>query len=295
MTEPQERAPRLPPYFDMLFQRLGAGEADTATAFGRHVHWGYWAQPETAERTAEDYAAAAEAMCRQVCDAAGVRDGMRVLDVGCGFGGTIASLNERFGDLELVGVNIDPRQLERARELVRPRPGNRVTFVEADACRLPFPPGSFDVVLAVECVFHFPSRADFFAGAARVLSDGGTLTVSDFVPPAEHLPLLRQHGTGADDATRQTYGHVDLLCTRDDYDRLAAAAGLAPAEARDITEHTLPTYDFLRAHQRAWKQAAEARQYDRATGRLEVASRMGWLKYTILRFVKPAATGCVAA
>jgi cyclopropane fatty-acyl-phospholipid synthase-like methyltransferase len=36
------------------------------------------------------------------------------VDVGCGFGGTIASLNEHFSDLQLTGVNIDLRQLDRA-------------------------------------------------------------------------------------------------------------------------------------------------------------------------------------
>ena len=56
-----------------------------------------------------------------MCDVAEIRDGMRIIDVGCGFGGTIASLNERFSELELVGVNIDSRQLERATDMVQLR------------------------------------------------------------------------------------------------------------------------------------------------------------------------------
>ena len=108
-----------PPYFDALFERFAAGDRAATVAFGRHVHWGYWPDPDAADGTPEDYARAAEELCRRVCDAAPVTGGMRVLDVGCGFGGTVASLNERFRDLDMVGVNIDPRQLARAAELVK--------------------------------------------------------------------------------------------------------------------------------------------------------------------------------
>ena len=35
---------------------------------------------------------------------------------------------------------------------------NTVTFVEGDACAMPLPDASFDVVIALECAFHFPDR-----------------------------------------------------------------------------------------------------------------------------------------
>jgi ubiquinone/menaquinone biosynthesis C-methylase UbiE len=50
----------------------------------------------------------------------------------------------------------------RAAAVVLPRPGNAVHFVHGDACRLPFASAVFDRVLAVECIFHFPSRRQFF-------------------------------------------------------------------------------------------------------------------------------------
>jgi SAM-dependent methyltransferase len=276
------------PYFDVLLKRLDQGDARARTAFGRHVHWGWWPEPGTADGSPDDYGAAAERLCRLVCDSAGVRNSQRIVDVGCGLGGTIASLNERFSDLDMIGVNIDARQLERAARTVKPANGNRIRWVEADACALPFAEKSFDVVLAVECIFHFPSRAAFFAGAARVLSPGGRLALSDFVPPAATLPELQRFSAGRDEATRLSYGNVDLYCPVEDYHSMAREVGLNPVDCNDISEGTLPTYAYLRADQRGWSDRATARVHEKATTRLEMACRMGLLRYTILSFEKPA-------
>jgi SAM-dependent methyltransferase len=273
----------------MLFSRLASHDPAATAAFGRHVHWGCWPDPARADGSAEDYAGAAEEMCRRVTAAADVGDGLRLLDVGCGFGGTIASLNERHRGLDLVGLNVDPRQLERARATVLARPGNRVSFVEGDACDLPFPAGSFDVVTAVECVFHFPSREKFLAEACRVLRPGGRLALSDFVPTDEALPGLRQADPGTNPTALRTYGRLDLLCPLRQYRKLASAAGLRLEREQDVTEQTLPTYRFLRTYFRAWHDAGEARAFEKATKQLEVASQMGWLRYTVLGFRKAEA------
>ncbi|MBA4067777.1 MAG: SAM-dependent methyltransferase [Isosphaera sp.] len=281
------------PYFDVLLSRLDAGDPRTRAAFGRHVHWGWWPDPAAADGTAEDYGAAAERLCRKVCAAAGVTDGLRVLDVGCGLGGTVASLNERFTGLDLVGLNLDPRQLARAAEAVRPANGNRIRWVEADACALPFADGSFDVVLAVECVFHFPSRARFLAEAGRVLAAGGRLGLSDFLPPAESGAAVRANPPGRDEATVQSFGKVDLTCPAEEYRELAAAGGLAAAAEEDITAGTMPTYDFLRADLRRVGDRS-ARVHERATARLETACRAGLLRYTVLGFARAAAAARAA-
>lgn len=271
------------PYFDQLFESFRQQNAQVTTVFGRHVHWGYWENPNTADGSDDDFALAAERLAQRVCDAGGAKHGLRLLDCGCGFGGTIASLNERFSNMELVGLNIDPRQLDRAREQVQPRNGNSIEFVEGDACQLPFADNSFDVVLAVECIFHFPSRQRFFQEARRVLKPGGKFAICDFVPRQATLAVMNGLPKFLQTGMSETYGSVDCRFTLSDYRNLARSLGFHPTLEEDITVNTLPTYPVVR---RVFRSTGNP-QSDRATASIEWVSRLGLIRYRIFGYRTP--------
>jgi ubiquinone/menaquinone biosynthesis C-methylase UbiE len=178
-----------------------------------------------------------------MCEAAGIRDGLSVLDAGCGFGGTVAHMNENYSDMKLTGLNLDPRQLERARAKVVARPGNEIAFVEGDACKMPLPDQAFDAVMAVECIFHFPSRKAFFEEARRVLKPGGSLTICDFVPSPRLVPFTSIRPPGK--LGRGFYGKCNLTCTRGKYRKLAEETGFQVASERNITSNIRPTFKYL--------------------------------------------------
>ena len=267
------------PYFDQLLQHLKAGDPELERCFGRHVHWGYWTDPAvSATQARQSYAAAAEALTTEMLNLAAIHHGDAVLDVGCGFGGTVALLNEQQQGLNLTGVNLDPRQLERASRRVQASNGNQIQWISADACALPLASASQDLVLAVECIFHFPSRDRFLAEVRRVLRPGGRLVLSDFVPVAPLAWLLRRRGN-----TRlhtPTYGPVDCSWGWRQYRERGLLQGLELLHNRNITANTLPTYGVVTAlfDAMGWPAATAD------TARIAQLSRAGLLRYRLLCF-----------
>ena len=269
------------PYFDLLLEGRETGAA-AARVFERFVHWGYWEDPSRATLDLDEFSAAMDRLDREVVDAGEIADGQAVLDAGCGFGGTLAGLRLRHRKLSLTGLNIDPRQLRLARAAA---PG--VEFVEGDACAMPFPDRSFDRVLAVECIFHFPSRLKFLKEAARVLKPGGRAALSDFVPAGGggRSGLV---GRGLEAQVGKGYGTLGDGWKDGGYAALAEASGLRVVLDRDITAETLPTYPALLNLLRQEKGRPLARRLLWPTRILQWGSILRAVRYRIVAFEKPA-------
>ena len=274
-----------PPYFERLLHKLAKDDPQISAAFGKHVHWGYFADPAHTPVSASDYGRAAEELCLKIVELAGVSEGLRILDVGCGFGGTLSCLNDMYSRVELIGVNIDPKQLQQAEHLVQPRAGNSVHFLAADAAQLVLADEAIDIALCVESVFHF-DRSRFLSEISRVLRPGSSLTISDFVPDQQANELIASIHTGADEAVRSAYGSIDLSWTLERYQEAASNCDLCLTKVIDVSTHTLPTYEFLLECVQSWEDKVEARHFQRATNLLEWATRRGFITYQLMKFEK---------
>ncbi len=276
------------PYFDVLLRALENGNKALETTFGHHVHFGYWGPKDRADGSLADFAAAAERLTQHMCDIAGVHDGQRLLDVGCGLGGTIDSINQRFNGMSLTGLNIDPRQIVRAKSRVHAREGNTIDFVVGDACELPFPDASFDVVLAVECIFHFPSRERFLAEVRRVLRPGGRLCISDNIPQWYVANQLKIMNRLMGSYLARAIGRMDNTCTSGRYHKLARAAGLTIVHEEDATRNIIPTYSAMRTL--IPETGVSPIVAHACIGSMELGSWMGSMRYMLFVFDKPGET-----
>ena len=100
----------------------------------------------------------------------------RVLDVGCGRGGTLAAVSQYFDAAAKVGLDLSSHAIEFCRRTHR-FPNTR--FEHGDAEQLPFPDGAFDVVLNVESSHSYLNLDAFYREVRRVLQPGGYFLYTD--------------------------------------------------------------------------------------------------------------------
>lgn len=157
----------------------------------------------------------------------------RVVDLGCGVGGTVLDLARRWRGAEFCGVTISAEQVRLARIHARERGlDDRCRFLRSDFT-LPTTLPRADLVIAVESHVHAPDAAVFLHAARRHLRPGGVLVVVD--------DMLARPETGLDGTQRRRLaqfrrgwrlGHVP------DVDGLAEAAratGFDVVATRDLT------------------------------------------------------------
>jgi MPBQ/MSBQ methyltransferase len=103
--------------------------------------------------------------------------GSKVLDVGCGIGGSARILARDYG-LDVLGISISPGQIQRARELTDP--ALSCQFAVMDALDLDLADASFAAVWSVEAGPHMPDKQRFADELLRVLAPGGRLALADW-------------------------------------------------------------------------------------------------------------------
>jgi arsenite methyltransferase len=106
--------------------------------------------------------------------------GERVLDLGSGAGTDSLIAAQMVGDEgHVTGIDMTPEMLAKARAAAAEMGASNVEFVEAEAERLPFPDGSFDVVISNGVIDLIPDKDAVFAELFRVLAPGGRMQIAD--------------------------------------------------------------------------------------------------------------------
>lgn len=199
--------------------------------WGEHIHHGYWEGVESPE-------AAQVRLVERLASLARIPRAARVLDVGCGLGGSALWLARQLG-CSVTGLSISPVQVSMAAEQARAEGlEGRARFEVFDARRLSSLSESFDVVWVIECSEHLPDKARFISDCARALRTGGTLALCAWLR-AEPLT-----SPGAEQLLAEVCR--GMLCpglaSLREYTHWMRDSGLDPREAEDITPHVKETW-----------------------------------------------------
>lgn len=166
-------------------------------------------------------------LVRQWC---GLRDGMRILDVGCGTGYFARLLTSGSENVTAVGLDLDETFIRYARELAD-NEGLPIEFVTGDALSLPFEDRSFDLVVSHTFFTIVPDPKKAMEEMKRVVRPGGMIAS---VTPMNFFPSLYDGGCYPEDCAWNreleqllnkvylAYNRIDPVATR--------TAGLKPRD-----------------------------------------------------------------
>jgi tocopherol O-methyltransferase len=140
--------------------------------YGEHIHDGYYITGRESKEEAQ------ENLIRFMAEKARINKRARILDVGCGMGGSSIWLAKNLGAVT-VGITISPVQVEMARKLAHER-GVKSSFLLMDAEKMSLT-GSYDVIWAVGVLSHFRNQENFLRSATKLLNKRGKFIIFDWM------------------------------------------------------------------------------------------------------------------
>ncbi len=148
------------------------------------LHYGYWKHDTRLLREA------LRNMNDLVLEHLEVQEGNRILDAGCGVGGTSLYTALKY-KAEVFGITLSQNQMNEAQKksLQKANLKGTVDFSVQNFCHTNFKNEFFDGVFGIESICHAENKADFLTEAARVLKPGGRLVVADFFKTKPLLDL----------------------------------------------------------------------------------------------------------
>jgi tocopherol O-methyltransferase len=163
---------------------------------------------------------------------AGIKQGMRVLDAGCGVGGSSIYLSQRTG-CSCAGLTLSEAQAVKARQWVAKKQLSHLVTIEAASyMNCGHPDASFDVVWGLESICYAPDKAAFVKEAFRLLKPGGRLIIADGMVTAfenNQHPVIQKWLEG---------WRVNYLESPARFERFFKEAGFEQFRYTDITKQT---------------------------------------------------------
>lgn len=196
----------------------------------RSLHYGYW------DDSVKNFDEALLNINKVLADHAQVKEGEKILDAGCGVGGSSLWLANKM-KCHVVGISLNERQIKKANDHAKAfGVEDKVFFEQNDYGNTGYPAGSFDVVWAIESVCYANDKGTFLKEASRLLKPQGRLIIADFFKTEDlgtkDAALVKQWANGWAINDFATVGEFNSKLNENDFKEI---------EFIDITKAIMPS------------------------------------------------------
>lgn len=196
----------------------------------RSLHYGYW------DSTTKNFHEALLNINKVLSNYAGITKDSKVLDAGCGIGGSSIWMAKNIG-CKVMGISLTAKQVAQANQIATNEGMQHLANFEVqDYTATTYPDASFDVIWGIESICHAPDKKDFIKEAYRLLKPGGRLIVADFYKQ-ENLT-----GKDADQIQRWANGWaIDDYATKESFRDHLNETGFSITRFEDATKAIVPS------------------------------------------------------
>eukprot|EP00612_Vaucheria_litorea_P003330 CAMPEP_0171460002 /NCGR_PEP_ID=MMETSP0945-20130129/5047_1 /TAXON_ID=109269 /ORGANISM="Vaucheria litorea, Strain CCMP2940" /LENGTH=307 /DNA_ID=CAMNT_0011986107 /DNA_START=164 /DNA_END=1084 /DNA_ORIENTATION=- len=219
--------------------------------WGEHIHLGYYSTEERKLGSfRKDIIEAKYDFIDKMMDWGGVSNLIeagdipeRVLDVGCGIGGTSRYLAKKLGERSMIeGITLSQKQVERATELADQSNIKNCEFKVMDALKMDYPDNSFDLVWACESGEHMPDKKLYVEEMTRVLKPGGRIVIATWCQRDDSVQKFTPAEEKKLDFLYSEWTHPHFISIKDYAKIMKGTGSLENIETDNWTKETIASW-----------------------------------------------------
>lgn len=257
--------------------------------WGEHMHHGYYGRDGSQEK---DHQQAQIDLIREILQWSGVEGAARILDAGCGVGGSARFLAKAL-NAEVLGLTLSPVQAERAEAFNRAAGlEGRVRVEVQDVLIFDPAQGPFDLIWSLESAEHMPDKHRLLQVFYDALRPGGRLVLVTWCQ-REAPPVLDKNESRLLEKVQEYY-HLPPLISIGHYERIARDVGFEGIQTADWTDAVAPFWPAVVRSAMTWRSLGGLLRSGLSTVRGAWAMRFmmqgyrtGALRFGLLQAVKP--------